>query len=324
MKKLLYAAFLLPLLFISDQLFAQQLPLFTQYREYYGYVNPASISIDFLASDRRAFNAFGASHRRQWIGSTFPTVTSTVGRGEFFFSGNGSVSFLAGGYFMSDKAGAISFNGAYGRAALFIGDIEYGSFFSIGFTAGAVQHRVKTNRLAAFDLTDPLLFVDANTIFPDLGAGIFGVLKANRDINLYGGISIPQLFGLQLDLPTEEGVFTYERLFHLYNYAGVYINTSQGYDDYSFLEISVWGKYLPGLPYHADLNFRYQISTPFWIGVGASTTQNVHLETGVNLNFSNRDGYMKIGYGFDFPFNTDYASYVGSSHEINLTFIFEK
>lgn len=96
----------------------QQLPLFTQYRDYYGYINPASVSIDFFVSDRTAFNAFGISHRRQWINSTFPTVVTTVGRGEFFFRSNNGPSFSVGGYFMSDKAGATSLNALYGRGAL--------------------------------------------------------------------------------------------------------------------------------------------------------------------------------------------------------------
>lgn len=308
------------LMFSFFPAWGQQLPLFTQYREYYGYVNPASVSIDFFAHNRSIFNAFGVSHRRQWVKSGFPSITTTVGRGEFFFDLGDNLHILTGGYFMSDQAGATDFNGIMARGAVYIGNPET-SFFGLGFTAGAVNHTIETSRLAAYDLDDPLLYVNTSTLIPDLGVGLFGVLNIGSGHSLFGGVSMPQLFGLELDLPTEEGTFSYDRLLHLYSYAGLYL---QSYDE-SFIELSLWGKYVEGLPYHLDLIFRYQFSKPFWVGVGGSTTKNAHLEAGFNItNFSERNNIIKIGYGFDFSFDPGYANFTGPTHEINISFLFDK
>lgn len=322
------SALLLICLFVCPPpLSAQQLPLFTQYREYYGYINPASLTTDFLASNRYAFNAFGVSHRRQWVGSGFAAVTTSTARGEFFFENNGGPSFLTGGYFMSDKAGSTSFTGLYGRAALFLGD-PLSNFFGLGFNVGAVQYTINTEKSnpRVNDPNDPYIGHLPFKIIPDIGVGIFGVMELNRDINLFGGVSMPQLFGFSLNpARSQDQDIDYVRLMHLYNYFGVYINTSYGHSDYSFLEISTWGKYVPGLPYHADFNLRYQITTPLWIGAGLSTAGTVHLETGFNIGMPERDGYMKLGFGYDAPFNQKIGNtYLNNTFEVNLSFIFEK
>ena len=315
------------LLTCQGALFSQQLPLFTQYREYYGYINPAALTTDFLASSRYSFNAFGVSHREQWLSGKFSAVRTSVARGEFFFETGSSVSFVAGGYFMSDKVGSTNQVGFLGRGAVYLGDPAH-NFFGLGFTAGAVQYSIKIDRrkFRVNNAGDPLVNDLTSDAKPDLGVGLFGVMELGKDINVYGGVSMPQLFGLAFDLspPGQEGLFTYEKTLHLYNYAGVYINTSFGNQDYSFIEISTWGKYIPGLSYHADFNFRYQISTPFWVGAGIATTGTAHLETGFNIGISGRDGYMKLGFGYDVPFSNDIHSYIGSSFEVNLSFIFEK
>jgi len=45
---------------------AQQLPIFTQYRENHGYINPASISSDYMTYYHNLY--FGAPYRLQWAG----------------------------------------------------------------------------------------------------------------------------------------------------------------------------------------------------------------------------------------------------------------
>jgi len=54
---------------------------------------------------------------------------------------------------LEDKAGATSFQGINGRAAIYLGDPYY-SFIGLGFTAGAMRHAIKVSPLKAIDATD--------------------------------------------------------------------------------------------------------------------------------------------------------------------------
>ena len=307
----------------ASGIFAQQLPIFNQYREYYGYINPASINMDFFAAvDREAFHSYGASHRRQWIGNTNFSSNTSMARGESFFELGPSVGITAGGFLMNDNIGATSFTGIYGRGSVYVGNLQ-GSFFGIGFTGGAVNHTLDLNDLYVVDQDDQIISYERlSSISPDLGVGIFGVLDLDRtgDMLLYGGASIPQVLGLRISFDRFEQ-YDYDQLRHYYAHLGFYKETS--YRDYSFIEFSVWGKYIANLQPHLDFNFRYQIIRQFWFGAGYSTAKAIIAETGTNFAIGD-SRYLKIGYGFSTPFGVRYGQYTGSTHEVNLSIIIEK
>ena len=77
----------LPVIFVSliaCTLQAQQLPLFSQYREYQGLINPGSVTNDYLTIGHT--KAVGLSHRRQW--KDIPNGISTqLARFEWFDPG---------------------------------------------------------------------------------------------------------------------------------------------------------------------------------------------------------------------------------------------
>ena len=68
------------------------------------------------------------------------------------------------------------------------------------------------------------------------------------------------------------------------------------------------------------MNLIYQIAQNFWLGLGGSTAQSMHIEGGIllgeNLGFDNT---LKVGYGYDYSFSS-YGPYTGGSHEINITY----
>ena len=92
--------------------------------------------------------------------------------------------------------------------------------------------------------------------------------------------------------------------------------------DDGFIEPSVWLKYTQDAPLNVDFNFRYQIGQNFWMGLGGSTAQAMHIEGGIllgeNLGFDNT---LKVGYGYDYSFSS-YGPYTGATHEINITYAF--
>ena len=308
------------LLFCCQVLFAQQIPLFTQYRQNLGIINPAAVNSDFHIAQQNL--SFGASYRTQYIDFDAHPVTQTI-RGEYIME-TGGVGLMFGGYLLNDQTGPTGFTGAYGRIAGIISDdIEY-SGLSIGLTAGVVQYRVNASELFVRDPGDIVSSQDQSQIFPDVGLGVYfyrtfegGFLA---DDLFYSGISVPQVFGLNLDFKDGNGDFSTQRIQHFYGLLGLY----HYFDNDGFLEPSIWVKYAPNAPVSVDFNLRYQFPSNMWLGTGLSTGGTFHLETGFNLGENlGWDNTFKIGYGFDYSYNT-FGPDVGSTHEISLAFSLNK
>ncbi|HFB99474.1 MAG TPA: type IX secretion system membrane protein PorP/SprF [Phaeodactylibacter sp.] len=300
---------------------AQQIPLFTQYRQNLGILNPAALNSDFHTSEHHL--SFGVSYRTQWVGFDATPVTQTI-RGEYLLDNGGGVGLLFGGYLVNDQTGPTGFTGAYGRfAGILTDDPTYGGL-SIGLSVGVVQYRVRGSELFVRDPGDVLSMEDQSKIFPDVGLGIYyyktldGGGALDDDI-FYSGLSVPQVFGLNLDFKNENGDFSTQRIQHFYGLLGLY----HFFENDGLLEPSVWIKYAPNAPINVDFNLRYQFPGSMWLGTGLSTAGTYHLETGFafgeNLGW---DSVLKIGYGFDYSFNT-FGPDVGNTHEINLSFSLE-
>ena len=297
---------------------AQQIPLFTQYREAQGVLNPASINYDFF-TDRHT-TSFGVSLRRQWTEITNAPTTQIL-RGEHFMADRDGVCLLTGGYLMNDQTGPTGFTGVYGRfATVFTSDATY-SGLSIGLSAGAVQYRIKTSEIKLHDPNDIRALTDRMQVYPDIGAGIFYYQRMDGlsdDDYFYAGASVPQLMGLDIEFPTATDKFSTKRIQHFFGNVGWYHYVGQT----SFIEPSIWVKYAPQVPLNIDLNVRYQMASSMWVGVGTSLKGKIHAETGVILGKSmGMNSNFKIGYGFDYSFQS-YGPYVGTTHEFNLSFSF--
>jgi type IX secretion system PorP/SprF family membrane protein len=314
---------ILPVLFIgvSHYLFSQQLSLFTQYREHLTILNPASVGAMYFSNEHNLM--FGASYRAQWAGFENAPTTATI-HADLFNPNGGTVSLIAGGYIMNDQTGPTGFTGIYGRVgALISGDPYYGGF-SAGISLGAVQYRVNTSDLRLVQENDILANDDQRKLYPDVGFGLFGYKMLdggafNNDY-IYGGISVPQVMGLDLTFKNESGDFYTRRTQHLYAMLGMY----KFFRNDSYLEPSVWFKYTQNAPVNVDFNLRYQMPQNFWIGIGGASSKTLHIETGVvvgeNLGFDNS---LKIGYSYDYSFSS-FGPFTGGSHEINISYSLER
>ena len=298
---------------------AQQLSLFTQYRENIGIINPAAPESDFFAFGQNL--TLGASYRAQWVDIANTPRTAIV-RGTYMNKSGSGVSFLGGGHIISDQTGPTGFTGFYGRiGGIISSDPEY-SGLAVGISAGAVQYRVDGGEIN-FRQSGDLVGTQNNAqFFPDVGLGIMYYLTVGKtyDNILYGGISVPQVIGLDLTFQNDEGEFSTKRVPHFYGMLGFY----KFFDNDGFLEPSVWVKYTNNVPTNVDFNLRYQMPANLWVGAGYATSNAVHLETGVLLGDIN--GYantIKIGYGFDYSFSS-FGPSAGTTHEVNLTFSFDR
>ncbi len=299
---------------------AQQLSLFSQYRESQTILNPAAIGRNYFTNEHNL--AFGASYRSQWSGIEAAPSTAVI-RGDFVYTDANPVALVAGGHLVDDRTGPTGFTGVYGRVGgLVTGDPYYGGV-AAALSVGAVQYRVNASQIRLRQAND-ILANDQSAMHPDVGVGLFAYKRMDRGFlsgdYVYGGVSVPQVIGLDLAFRNENGEFYTQRVQHYYAMAGLYKFLRGD----AFLEPSVWVKYVRNAPVNVDFNLRYQMASNFWIGMGGSTARSIHLETGVsigeNLGF---DKNIQIGYGFDYFF-TSFGPYTGGAHEINITWSMEQ
>jgi len=298
-RYLLFLAWLLPL-----GLTAQQLPLFSLYRENQGLLNPAAVHSDFLLYHDSYRMSVGATHRSQWIGSS-GKVTTQSARAEYIGVGEGRFAPLAGLYMINDEVGPTSFTGIYGRlASVFgLGHPNYGGF-SVGLNAGYVQHRIQSSRIDLLDPGDIPGQTDQSQWHPDVGLGVFFYKNLEEQTLIYAGLSAVQLFQPDLTFPGENGGFPLTRNPHFYSLAGAYLFL----DNFSFLEISTWARHVEGTPFDLDLNLRYQYQRQFWLGIGGALNGNLHAEFGAYLlqllgGEERGRPLLKLSAGFDYALN---------------------
>lgn len=299
-------------------LFAQQTPLFTQYREYQTIINPAAVSNDFILNNYNV--SLGASLRTQWISLKRNPKTQIL-RGDYIQKTDNFFGLSAGGYVMSDNAGATNLSGIYGRfAVLGTNDPQKGGF-SVGFTGGMGRLRLNISDVYVRDAAD-LALIQTSKWFPDLGVGAYAYKslsdKGEGNFIIYGGLSAPQILGNNVFFQTTNKSVNIPRTRHFYGTAGIimYLNSQ------SYIEPSVWVKYVSGVPIHTDFNVRYQMLPALALGLGYSSSRAVHSE----ISFSFGEGESRLfcfGYGFDYVFGTE-APFFGTSHEVNLVLLLDR
>ncbi len=312
-----YFSLIFLLVFLMEPM-AQQLPLFTQYRDYQGFINPASVHKDYYNFGNNL--SFGASYRQQWANIN-PAPKTQMLQGEYLLNTKQAVNLITGAYLIHDDTDPTGFTGFYGRiAGLISPDPKLGGF-SVGLNIGMVQYRINTQSLKLQDESDISKQNDLTKIYPDVGMGIFYYRNIQKGLLendlIYGGISIPQLFGLDLNFSSAQEALKTKRVRHYYALLGWQKNFSKT----TFLESSIWFKYVQNAPVNTDFNVRLSMNNNFWLGLGGSTAKNVHVEAGVilgkNIGFNH---LIKIGYSFDRYFNNNFGPEFGNTHEVSISY----
>lgn len=304
-------------LLLCQQAFCQQLPLYNIYRDHWNVLNPASISSNYLVNELNF--TVGTSYRQQWFKLEDSPNTQVVNL-EIIPKEYDRV--VTGGHIIRDQTGLISQIGLYGHFAY---QIEMGRRVSqalvFGLNAGVVQYRAQLDKIAFAEEEIGELRND-KVIYPDFGLGAFYYY----DDWFYAGVSIPQTFGLSTEFRNfEDESFDLKRVQHFYAVIGGYINVAWFGMEASFVEPSVWFRYVPNSPLSFDLNARYQITDFYWFGLGSGLgfgeqlTSTLHLETGMNLGetVGILNGQLKIGIGFDIPL-ANYRPFFGNVIEVNV------
>ena len=290
---------------------AQQLPLLAQYRENHILLNPAGISVNYI-NNNSAFSA-GVLGRYQWVGLEDAPKTQTA-YGSYFWEDK-NVAF--GGYLVNDQTGPLGFSGAYAQFGYLLELNRYGHKLSFGINAGLVQYRANVFKiLPLLKDPDPIQTETDTEFFPDFGFGMY----YHFDKHFYIGISVPQIFGLNLNHKTPSGDFQIKRMQHGYFHTGGYF----GIGEKSFLEPALWIQYARNAPLNINLNLRALFAVGYnlelWAGGGYSSSGIAHLETGFTLVdvqlFGAYDG-LKFGISYDYTI-ANYALHLSGAYELHV------
>lgn len=315
---------LLGLLVLPAFAHAQQLPYQTQFRQLYGYINPASVSSDYFLYEYNA--SVNASYRMQWAAQPQTPRTFHLA-GEYIHNNGrreGGFNLAGGAMLLGDRVGPLSLTGASVRIASLFAEDPYFGAFSVGFSAGFTQYRLLHDRIVWETLNDPdIPLDDISTTQPEVGAGVYYFKRLRRGKlagdNFYAGLSVPQLWAAHVEVNSLGNSVPITRIPHLYMTGGWY----HFFNEESFVEIGMWAKYVNGAKPNVHFTGRFQPLRTFWVGCGFNPNGLVHLETGFNLpGFLSENGNLKIGYAYDYNI-TAFDLPLGSSHELHLSYLID-
>jgi type IX secretion system PorP/SprF family membrane protein len=309
--------------FLGDpSVFGQQLPLLTYYREHHSLINPGTLYYENYASGSTSNQSFGASYRQQWLGIHDAPRTSSV-RFEHVLPER---NILYGAVLMRDDIGLTDLTGGYLRFAYQARSSEdpNSTFFSIGMNVGFFQYRFQPWKGKTRDPNDLTAETRNQQGILDAALGVFFSKKLFQDDILYLGASVPQLVSTNFTKDISTAIQRYRHYYLLVGYYHFFGEKGSAVSS-SFIEPSIWLRYVPYIPLQIDANVRVNIDQ-FWIGGGLAMSpvkgvsfDLIHAEAGFRLPLGGSNNLLKIGYGLDVTTNNA-STRLGPTHEINLVF----
>lgn len=298
---------------------AQQLPIFTQFREHHILINPAIPFVDHQMPNYYPVNYLGFSYRRQWTQLSTGPKTYSLRYDHIFDTDN--IDYAAGGSILRNKTGPFSFTGGYLRGALYL---NLNSKITLGFGAslGLIEHSFSFNEndLIITNTNDPALMSNLKSLNLDSNIGLYLEYEFKENILFYGGLSLNQIVTPSL-LDNDE--LNPNRIHHYYSLVGVFFT----FDNKIMFESSLWTKLVKNVPLQNDINTRIILAVEtfhLWFGPSISFDfvknekfNSLSLEVGISFPFGNREtSRLKLG-GTAQPIRNSNSQYFGSTIETN-------
>ncbi|MEI6047442.1 MAG: type IX secretion system membrane protein PorP/SprF [Bacteroidota bacterium] len=319
MKRLIYILFFV---FFEQILFAQQLPLYSQYLYNKFLINPAHAGSD-------GYTSFNITAREQWIGysgaprtysisfqtrilkGSYKLKTNILNRTIYRPKTDGKVGF--GGYVFSDKNGLIQRTGFQTSYSYHMWLQDY-TQLSLGLALTGYYFTVNVNETNFEDQNEPWLN-------DNLRRGIF---VPNADFGIYllnprfdFGFSAQQLFGSSVKM----GAYAYRnyKMYRHYYIFGSYSFTSGIKTE---IEPTILLKMSEQLMPQADIGLTYIYDQNFWAGLSYRTSGALI----ANIRFKYVPDWFKMttmffGYAFDFTSNKIQSATYGT-HELTIALKF--
>ncbi|TAL59619.1 MAG: type IX secretion system membrane protein PorP/SprF [Bacteroidetes bacterium] len=287
----------------GGEVFAQQLPLFSQYMLNDYFQNPA------VAGSRPFFDAVSAN-RLQWMGITDAPRTYALSLQGPIKAKNMGV----GGYLFTDVAGPtrrIGFSGSYAYHLKVNDKIK----LALALSAGMVQFAVDASKLTLDNIGD-YVFINGyqSKLVADLGASfyLYSPPKENGTGNWWLGGYIPQIYPSKLNLfetPTPTGTLAT----HFYFTGGYKLFLT---DEFS-VEPSLLFKMVSPAPAQIDLGARVLYKNKVWIGSAYRTKDAIAAIVG----YTHKEN-LTFGYSYDIT-TSNLKNYNNGTHELIIALRFK-
>ena len=242
--------------------------------------------------------------RSQWVGIDGAPQSQFVSMNSPFKDENKAY----GLHFSNDIIGAKKRTSFYGDYAYTL-HFQNGSKLNLGASFGGDQLSVDYQKLVAYDPTE----LDYLTSFAQLnfnvGAGAYFYSE-----KFYAGLSAPRLF--ETSLKDHATVLSNSFTKRHYFLTGGYVKKINSVID---LKTSFLLKMAENAPVTVDLNTNLFFHKKFWIGGVYRFNESV----GVNLAYQIKESFM-FGYAFGYPINGLSRVNNMGSHEVMLSFSFNK
>jgi type IX secretion system PorP/SprF family membrane protein len=296
MKKLyIYIAIVL---FAATELYAQQLPQYSQYILNRYVINPASAGSENYFVGQ-------SNYRNQWQGITDAPRT-------YILSVNGPLSnqkMGIGGYLFSDVTGPTRRNG-FNLSYSYHVNITDNMKLSMAINAGLLNYSIDGSEIRFKDQTDNLNSpAQESNLFPDAGFSFY--LYSPK---FFFGASAPQLIQNQLDF--EKSIA--DPSGRLTNHYFVTAGYTHILNDKFKLEPSALLKYVEPIPVQYEFSLRTIYQKIAWLGLSYRGSDAIVFLGG----FTFQDSFS-IGYSYDF-IQSSISNYTTGSHEIMLSIKFNK
>jgi type IX secretion system PorP/SprF family membrane protein len=286
--------FLLGLMLVTLQGYAQQHPLFSQYMFNGLVINPA------YSGSHESMTATVAA-RSQWTGLRGAPQTQVASlHSPLKFSRS-----AAGAVFVHDKVSVINQYTAYGTYAYRIPVSKTGKL-SVGAQAGVTYYQANLSELNIITQngqTDPTFAQNESRMLPNLGIGMYYYSKKS-----YVGLSLPTLINNRWN--NQDAYTKARQKRHYFLSAGHVFTLSPNLK----FKPNVLLKWEEGGPFQYDLNANLLIHEIVWIG--ASYRMEDSVDGLLELNINNR---LSFGYSYGYPISS-LADVQTGTHEVVLNY----
>lgn len=280
-------------------LHAQQDPNYTQYMYNMSVINPA-----YALTDPDLIQA-GLLYRAQWVGAVGgPTTATLFGHMSFTDRMQGGVSVVR------DEIGDVVSETNFFLDYAYVLPVGMTSAVSFGIKAGFTAFSTDFEGFVYSDpLPDPTFASSVNTIFPNVGLGVFYFSD-----NYYVGLSAPNILQSE-HLDNEQGVFSEatEEL-HLYLTAGYVFDIGE--------ELKLKPAFMASQVENAPFSMDITANVLFREKIEAGLAYGLDREGHALVNFRVTDA-LRIGYAYSYLFS-NLGRFNDGSHEVMLLLDLDK
>lgn len=275
-------------------LFAQQMPHFSQYMFNDFFINPA-------VAGTKNYSPLRLTLRNQWTNFTDAPKTQTLSFHTNYFEGMG-----VGAMIINDKTGPLNQTGLELAYAYHM-DVSDDAKLSLGLSAKAIQYVLDERKIELADEDDPVIqgIVD-KTLVPDASFGAYFFSE-----NYFVGLSVPQLFQTSIRYDGSEKRVNKE-IRHYYLTGGYKFEINDDFD----LEPSLLVKTILKAPTQFDINVKSTYKDLVWAGISYRYKESIVALIGLEWERFN------LGYAYDFT-TTNIRGYSAGSHEVMLGMIID-